>query len=176
MSKELSHKEERFCEEFVIDNNATQAAIRAGYSQDSARSIASKKLTKHNIQDFISELRGQISKRCKITIDEIVTELAEQFRVDPNEVFESNGNLKALDKMSDRARRSIKAIQKQTFTSDSGTSEKIKAELYDKHVAAEKLMRHLGGYKEDNEQANKIIVSEQDRDNRIAELNKKLNG
>lgn len=156
--KPLTPKEQRFCEEYVIDLNATQAAIRAGYSEDSARSIASNKLTKHNIQEAVKDLRGEISKRCKITIDEIVTELAEQFRVDPNEVFDNTGALKLLGNMTDRARRSIKSIQRQTFTTEGGVSEKIKTELYDKHTAAEKLMRHLGGYGKDHEQANKPIV------------------
>ena len=55
ISIELTDKQDRFCYEYCIDFNATQAAIRAGYSENTARSIASTLLTKVNIQD---KLRG----------------------------------------------------------------------------------------------------------------------
>ena len=50
---ELTDKQRRFCEEYVIDNNATQAAIRAGYSPKTAYSIASQNLRKLEIQKQI---------------------------------------------------------------------------------------------------------------------------
>ena len=61
MGKLKNSKHQRFCEEFVIDQNRTQAAIRAGYSKNSARQIGSKLLTKVDIQDRIEELQKEIS-------------------------------------------------------------------------------------------------------------------
>ncbi len=58
----LTAKQKRFCEEYVIDNNATQAAIRAGYSENTAKEQASQNLTKLNIQNYISELKNQIAE------------------------------------------------------------------------------------------------------------------
>lgn len=46
---------QRFCDEYLIDLNATQAAIRAGYSEKSARAIAAENLTKPDIQEYIAQ-------------------------------------------------------------------------------------------------------------------------
>lgn len=54
MSK-LNPRQQRFCQEYVVDLNGTQAAIRAGYSPKSAKVTASRLLAKANIQQFLSE-------------------------------------------------------------------------------------------------------------------------
>ena len=65
----LTDKQERFCQEYLIDLNGTQAAIRAGYSKDTAKEIASENLTKPNIQERVKALQQQISLRLEITQD-----------------------------------------------------------------------------------------------------------
>jgi len=65
----LTDKQERFCQEYLIDLNGTQAAIRAGYSESSAKEIASENLTKHNIQERIKALQEQIALRLEISQD-----------------------------------------------------------------------------------------------------------
>lgn len=59
----LTAKQERFVEEYVKDNNATQAAIRAGYSQKTAEVIASENLRKPKVRDAIAKQREKISKQ-----------------------------------------------------------------------------------------------------------------
>jgi len=54
-TRPLTAKEKRFCEEYIIDCNGAQAAIRAGYSPKSAKVIASQNLTKLNLRDFIAQ-------------------------------------------------------------------------------------------------------------------------
>lgn len=54
-------KHERFCIEYVVDHNGTQAAIRAGYSERSARSQASDLLTKPDIKERIAELDSAVA-------------------------------------------------------------------------------------------------------------------
>lgn len=49
----MTDKQQRFCDEYLIDLNATQAAIRAGYSEKNARNIASETLAKPNIKEYI---------------------------------------------------------------------------------------------------------------------------
>ena len=68
----LNEKQKRFCEEYVIDLNATQASIRAGYSKKTARTISSEHLTKPNIQSYIAELQVEISAKTGITIENTV--------------------------------------------------------------------------------------------------------
>ena len=61
--KKLTDKQQRFCEEYVIDLNGTQAAIRSGYSSKTARSISNENLTKPDIREYISELQKEIQER-----------------------------------------------------------------------------------------------------------------
>ena len=73
----LNEKQKRFCQEYIIDLNATQAAIRAGYSQKTAYSMASENLRKPEIQKYIQELQEGIKKRNRISQDEIIQDLIE---------------------------------------------------------------------------------------------------
>lgn len=65
----LTDKQERFCQEYLVDLNGTQAAIRAGYSEDTAKVIASENLTKLYIKERIKTLQEQIALRLEISQD-----------------------------------------------------------------------------------------------------------
>ena len=60
MAEELTAKEERFCQEYIIDYNATKAAIRAGYKEKSAAVQGSRLLKNDNVLAYIAERQGQI--------------------------------------------------------------------------------------------------------------------
>lgn len=69
----LTEKQKRFCEEYLIDLNATQAAIRAGYKdEDTGRKLTTKK----HVLDHITKLRAEQSQRTGITADEVLHELS----------------------------------------------------------------------------------------------------
>ena len=70
----LSSKQQRFVVEYLVDLNATQAAIRAGYSPKTAKSIGSENLTKPDIQACVQERRKDARKRAEITLDDILAE------------------------------------------------------------------------------------------------------
>lgn len=53
--KKLTAKQQRFCDEYLIDLNATQAAIRAGYSQKTAKQIGQENLTKPDVKEYIEK-------------------------------------------------------------------------------------------------------------------------
>ncbi|MGP5346114.1 terminase small subunit [Psychrobacter celer] len=74
-SVKLTDKQQRFVDEYLVDSNATQAAIRSGYSVDSARQSGYDNMTKPYIQDAIAEGRAKIVKRNAITIDDLINEL-----------------------------------------------------------------------------------------------------
>lgn len=59
----LTEKQKRFCDYYIEDPNATQAAIRAGYSKKTARFIGNENLTKPNIQDYISIRNKQLESQ-----------------------------------------------------------------------------------------------------------------
>lgn len=73
----LTDKQKRFCEEYLIDLNATQAAIRAGYSNETARQIGSENLSKLDIQEHISQLTKERSERLKISADWVLNRFKE---------------------------------------------------------------------------------------------------
>lgn len=72
---ELTSKQLKFCEEYLVDLNATQAAIRAGYSEKTAKEIGCENLTKPNIAEKVAELKAQRSARVEITADYVISSL-----------------------------------------------------------------------------------------------------
>ena len=110
----LNEKQKQFCEEYIIDLNGTQAAIRAGYSEKTANRIASELLSKLDIQEYICELKNKRSERVKYSQDELMRDILEVknrcMQANPvldkegNETgvwkFDSNGANKALDMLA----------------------------------------------------------------------------
>lgn len=76
----LTAKQQRFCDEYLIDLNATQAAIRAGYSVKNARNIASENLAKPNIRAYIDERMAQKEKELIADQDEVLRYLTSVLR------------------------------------------------------------------------------------------------
>ena len=75
----LSQKREVFCAEYLVDFNATQAAIRAGYSPRSATVTGSRLLADANIQAKIRQLAAERSERTEVSVDDVVKGLHEIF-------------------------------------------------------------------------------------------------
>lgn len=73
MSNKLTAKQEAFCREYLIDLNATQAAVRAGYSEHTAKDIGCQNLAKLNISKKIAQLKAERSKRVQIDADWVLT-------------------------------------------------------------------------------------------------------
>jgi phage terminase small subunit len=75
MAKKLTPKQDEFCRQYLIDLNATQAAIRSGYSEKTARTTAAQNLAKRNIEDRIRELQRERAERTEITQDWVLEKL-----------------------------------------------------------------------------------------------------
>lgn len=71
----LTPKQQRFVEEYLIDLNATQAAIRAGYSEKTARDIGCENLAKPNIAKAIEEAQSKLSERTGITQEYVLSNI-----------------------------------------------------------------------------------------------------
>lgn len=76
----LTAKQKRFCDEYLIDLNATQAAIRAGYSQKTARQIADENLSKPYIKAYIDERMAEKEKELIADQDEVLRYLTSVLR------------------------------------------------------------------------------------------------
>jgi phage terminase small subunit len=101
----MTAKMETFCLEYLVDLNATQAAIRAGYSQDTAWSTGWENLRKPEIRARIAEMMDARSKRTLVDADFVVNNLIEvsQRCLQKVPVMEWNGELKAMAQKQDEA-------------------------------------------------------------------------
>lgn len=140
----MTKKQKRFVEEYLIDLNATQAAIRAGYSPDTAKSIGSENLTKPDIQARIAKAMAERSKRTGVNADRVVTELAKIAFVNASDVIDADtATLKSDAAPEDTA--AIQSVKVKTFGED-GLEREIK--MADKLKALELLGKHLGMFKD----------------------------
>ena len=85
----LTEKQKRFVEEYLVDLNATQAAIRAGYKEKTARSIGAENLTKPDIQKAISKAIDERSKRTEVTQDKVIEEIAKNAFKQASDLYDS---------------------------------------------------------------------------------------
>lgn len=139
----LTEKQQRFIDEYLIDLNATQAAIRAGYSVKTAREQASQNLTKLNIQQAISEKMAERSKRTGVNQDRVVMELAKIAFVNAADVIDSDdATIKAGATADDTA--AIQSVKVKVIPTKEGEGVEREIRLNDKLKALELLGKHLG--------------------------------
>lgn len=92
----LNDRQELFCLEYMKDLNATQAAIRAGYSDKSANVTSSKLLTNANIQKRISELLEERSNEVKVDAQYVLKRLVEIDQMDVKDILNDDGTIKPI--------------------------------------------------------------------------------
>ena len=76
----LTEKQKRFCDEYLVDLNGTQAAIRAGYSEKTAKQIAQQNLTKLDIQEYIKKRMAEKEDALIAKQDEVLQTLTRVLR------------------------------------------------------------------------------------------------
>mgnify|MGYP001085254569 FL=1 len=139
----LTEKQKRFVDEYLIDLNATQAAIRAGYSVRTAKDIGCENLAKPNIQQKISEKMAERSKRTGVNQDRIVLELAKIAFVNAADVIDSDdATIKAGATDDDTA--AIQSVKVKVIPTKEGEGVEREIRLNDKLKALELLGKHLG--------------------------------
>jgi len=144
----LTEKQIRFCQEYIIDLNATQAAIRAGYSENSAVDIGCENLDKPNITQYVQELLDQRAARTKATADFAISEIYHLISFDPNEVFNEDGTLKLIKDIPRNIRKAISSIEVDEIWEGRGKDRKQIGEtkrikFWDKTRTIELLSKHL---------------------------------
>lgn len=138
----LTEKQQRFVDEYLIDLNATQAAIRAGYSVKTANEQGSQNLAKLSIQQAIAEQMAERSKRTGINQDRVVLELAKIALVKMTDIVDSQGRIKTDASPDDLA--CIESIKYKESENDSGSSVEREVKIASKLKALELLGKHLG--------------------------------
>lgn len=136
----MTDKQARFCEEYMIDLNATQAAIRAGYSPKTANEQAARLLANVSIQNRIAQLQAEQSRRTGVSADRVVRELARIAFANASDLIDPETASVKLDASRDDL-AAVQSIKVKSFGED-GLEHEVK--LADKLKALDLLGRHLG--------------------------------
>lgn len=158
----LSAKQKLFCNTYLIDLNATQAAIRAGYSKSTAKQIASENLSKPYLQDYIAELQAQLAEKAKVTPEMVIAELQKIGFSNIQDFLEQGNSITDISELPREVAACVKSIKKSVTEwgsgKDAGTRTTTSFEIYDKLSALEKIGRHLGIFEADNKQRSATIT------------------
>lgn len=152
MAKLENERWEIFCQEYVVDFNGTQAAIRAGYSKKTANRIANQNLSKLDIQNRIKELTQKKVERIEYTQDDVMRDLLEVKNRCMQKV-----PVMYYDKVDKEYKQEQDDLGRDVWKFDSQGA----------NSALDKLAKHTGFYELDNKQRNVIpqivVASEEDR-------------
>ena len=145
----LTPKQERFCEEYLIDLNATQAAIRAGYSEKNAGKIGFQLIEKTRIQAALKEAQAALSQRTQITQDRVLREYAKLGFFDPRKLFNGDGSPVPIQDLDDDTAAAIAGLDVLEVYEGTGADRVFtgyikKYKIANKIGALDSMAKHLG--------------------------------
>lgn len=158
----LTEKQQRFVDEYLIDLNATQAAIRAGYSAKTADVQGSRMLGNIKVQQAIAEAMAKRSKRTGVNQDRVVLELAKIAFVKMTDIVDSEGRIRS--NATDDDLSCIESIKYKESDNEYGGSVEREVKISSKLKALELLGKHLGMWNDklDVNIASPIVISGED--------------
>lgn len=157
----LSAKQQRFVEEYVVDLNATQAAIRAGYSEKTAYSQGQRLLKHVEVAAIIAEHQERLANRAEVTAERILQELARIAFVDPRAIFAEDGSVKPIPEWEEDIARALSGCEvTEEFAGRGADREQVgftkKVKFWDKRGALELLGKHLALFTDKVEHSGKV--------------------
>lgn len=139
--RKLRPKQKLFIQEYLVDKNATQAAIRAGYSEKTAKETGYENLTKPHIAELINvELEARI-ERVKYTADEVLADLKAIVKFDFRVLYDEDGDLLPPAKWPDEAVIAIQAVDVQSVRTGSSDDEPLS--LWTKRMRMESKLKAI---------------------------------
>ncbi len=167
----LSDKQRVFVDEYLVDLNATQAAIRAGYSQKTANEQGARLLAKVSIQAELSARMKAREQRTEITQDRVLQEIARVAFFDPRKLFSDDGSPKRLVDLDDDSAAVVAGLDVATIgNADVGVGQVMKYKIADKLKALDQCMSHLGMGRTKLELSGKVEMPADALDAKIAAL------
>lgn len=160
MSNKLTYKQQRFCEEYIYDWNATRAAIAAGYSEKTSFTIGCENLKKPYIQSYISEIQKDLEKQAGISRLKVLNEYKAIAFSNLAEMFRDWTKLSDFNKLTTEQKKAIAEIthKKQVVGDTDIETEFVKIKMYDKQKALDSICKMLGyDIEENNPDENKTI-------------------
>ena len=149
MAAKLTPKQRRFVNEYLIDLNATQAAIRAGYSKKTAKDIGGENLSKPAIQAEIQKRQVKLQNTLEITQDRVLQEYARLAFYDPRKLFQPDGTPKPIEALDDDTAAALAGLEVREEFEGTGENRTFvgytkKYKLANKLGALDSLAKHLG--------------------------------
>jgi phage terminase small subunit len=145
-NRKLTPKQDAFCQELMVDMNATQAAIRAGFSPRNASRIGAELLGKTHVASFIAAAKAERAAKVEISAERVIREIARAAFLDIGKVFNEDGSMKLLSEIDEDTRRAIAGIEVTEIRDKDGVvigyTKKLK--FCDKLTALSQLCRHIG--------------------------------
>lgn len=158
----LTDKQESFCREYIIDFNAKQAAIRAGYAEGSAEVQGWRLLSYVKVQNRLSQLKEERNKRMDINADYVLKRLVEIDQMDVMDILLPNGEIKDVCDWPESWRKTISSIDVVSAMNGEGNGEAMlkKIKWPDKVKNLELLGKHIKvqAFKEQTEISGGISV------------------
>lgn len=143
----MKEQQELFVQEYLVDLNATQAAIRAGYSTRSAGAIGCELLKKPNIRARIDSEMAKLSRRTGVNQERVVRELAKIAFANPTDIIDLNTGEPREDAQAvDTA--AISSIRVKKIPTECGDGIEREIRMADKLKALELLGKHIGMFAE----------------------------
>lgn len=144
----MTPKQERFVKEYLIDLNATQAAIRAGYAAASASVEGSRLLANAKVAAAVAMGQQERAKELGVTAERVLAELAKIGFSDIRRLFTPGGNLLPVGDLDDEAAAAVASVEVVTRKAPGGDADEVehvaKIKLWDKRAALVDMGKHLG--------------------------------
>jgi len=156
--KTLTAKQLNFCHEYLIDSNATQAALRAGYSEKTAFQIGYENLTKLEIQEYLQKKRSKIAEKLEISTEKVLLEMARIAFYRVPDLFKDDGSIKDIKDIDENISAAIHGIKMgHVIIKNPSGEDEVKTyiksvKFQPKDRALENLAKHLGLFEKDNKQ------------------------
>lgn len=153
----MTPKNEQFCREYMIDMNATQAAIRCGYSKKTANVQGSRLLTKVDIKNRIKELQKELQERTGLSAEKVLREMEKIGFSNIQNVLADGNSIKDITKIDKDIAATVKSVKTTVTKNEFETKTQVTIELYDKRATLVDLGRHLGIFESDNSQKKTVF-------------------
>ena len=141
----LTNKQKRFCEEYVIDYNATRAAKVAGYSENTASEQGYENLRKPHIEAYIAEIKEDLSKLSGVTALRNILELKKIAYTNIADFKTDWYTLEDFEELDKDTKAAIAEIMHTEITfGEKGLKQTVKFKLHDKQKAIDSLNKMLG--------------------------------
>lgn len=142
----LTKRQQRFVDEFLVDGNATRAAIRAGYATSSASVQGSRLIGDANVAAEIASREADMLKACRLRAYRVLNEVAIIAHSDPDDYTVSDEGVLTLSPGAPPdAMRAVASIKRKVVYQKNGSVERtVEYRLWDKNSALDKAMKHLG--------------------------------